>query len=99
MIVNILCSIGFLLVMAGIAYLTGRALIRSSRNLPRPCYRCAAIATTDYMGLHYCIMCRVVVVQMIQAVRHDPPYGFPGASGYIDFPEPSEAPVDGKKES
>jgi len=55
----------------------------------RPCYRCGAISDPDcdYMGLHYCHVCRDVVVAMINVVQHDPPYGFPGNKGYLEFPE------------
>lgn len=51
-----------------------------------PCYRCGGEAQVDYMGLHYCEMCRNVIVRMIATVQHDPPYGFPGAQGYLEFP-------------
>lgn len=51
-----------------------------------PCYRCGGLASAEYMGLHYCGMCRQVVMAMISAVQHDPPYGFPGAQGYLEFP-------------
>lgn len=56
----------------------------------RPCYRCGGMAEVEYMGLHYCRMCRTVVVAMISSVQHDPPYGFPGAGGYLEFPEKEE---------
>jgi len=54
---------------------------------PKPCYRCGGVAEVEYMGLHYCEMCRLVIVAMISTVQHDPPYGFPGARGYLEFPE------------
>lgn len=60
---------------------------RSSRKEEHPCYRCGGLASVEYMGLHYCEMCRNVIVAMIAAVQHDPPYGFPGAKGYLDFPK------------
>lgn len=60
---------------------------RSSRQKPWPCYRCGGPATVEYMGLHYCGMCRQVIVAMIGTVGHDPPYGFPGAKGYLEFPK------------
>lgn len=72
-----------LVVVMLLAICFGRFLFRPSG--PFPCYRCAVEATTEYMGLHYCMMCRAVVIQMLPGVRHDPPYGFPGASGYLDF--------------
>ena len=83
---SIVITIGVTLFIATVLVLIfGRFLFRNS-NGPYPCYRCAAVATTDYMGLRYCLMCRVVVVQMLPGVRHDPPYGFPGSSGYLEFP-------------
>ena len=54
---------------------------------PAPCYRCARPSVVEYMALRYCFMCREVIVAMIAAVRHDPPYGFPGAPGYLDYPD------------
>lgn len=64
---------------------------------PRPCYRCGeAEAMVDYMGLHYCLMCQVMVARMNSAVRQDPPFGFPGASGYLEFP--AGGPSGEKKE-
>jgi hypothetical protein len=53
----------------------------------RPCYRCATVATHEFMGLYYCRMCCMIVVKMLPVVRHDPPYGFPGSSGHLMFPE------------
>lgn len=75
------------------------ARMRARRQ--RPCFRCALVAQAEFMGLHYCLMCRMVVAQMLPVVRHDPPYGFPGASGYLEFPEEQKEPtlVQGKKES
>lgn len=57
------------------------------RSAPRPCYRCAVPTTIEYMGLPYCMMCRYVVIQMLPAVRHDPPFGFPGSPGHVEFPD------------
>jgi hypothetical protein len=62
-------------------------IILRRRSIVRPCYRCRDVATTDYMGIHYCILCVLIVQQMMPAVRHDPPFGFPGSNGYLDFPE------------
>lgn len=56
-------------------------------NSIHPCYRCRAVATHEFMGVHYCIMCVTVVSRMMAAVRHDPPFGFPGSNGYLNFPE------------
>lgn len=64
--------------------------VASILHRPRPCYRCAAIATDEYMGLHYCLMCRTVVSSVYPTVRHDPPYGFPGSTGYLEFPKEME---------
>jgi hypothetical protein len=62
-------------------------LVVTARAKPSwPCYRCGGPATVEYMGLHYCGMCRQVIVAMIGTVGHDPPYGFPGAKGYLEFP-------------
>ena len=77
------------------AVLVGRYLARNAGHCPtvlesprHPCYRCGEVlGETEYMGLHYCLMCRIVIVQTYQAVQHDPPYGFPGAPGYLDWPE------------
>jgi hypothetical protein len=73
-----------LLVVLSIA--VGRFLRLAAPPEPRPCYRCADLATTEYMSLPYCMMCRVVIVQVLPMVRHDPPYGFPGSTGYLEFP-------------
>lgn len=54
-----------------------------------PCYRCGveAVDGCEYMGLHYCRICRDVVSMTYPAVQHDPPYGFPGSQGYLEFPK------------
>lgn len=65
------------------------------RSIIRPCYRCRDVATSEYMGLHYCLLCHIVVIQMMPGVRHDPPFGFPGSGGYIDFPEPEKKKKEG----
>lgn len=57
------------------------------REARHPCYRCGGEAEVEYMGLHYCEMCRNVIVAIIGTVQHDPPYGFPGAKGYLEFPK------------
>lgn len=55
------------------------------------CYRCNADAKVQYMQLDYCVVCRDVVVMMYPAVQHSPPYGFPGAKGYMpDGPTDAE---------
>lgn len=93
---SVLILLSAIVLAALIVFLSGRLLMRRREEM-KPCYRCAAIATAPFMGLDYCIMCRMVVVQMLPVVRHDPPYGFPGAPGYLEFPE--EMPkVEGKKE-
>ena len=78
-------------------FLNGVADFWPTRSKQRglPCYRCARKATVEYMGLHYCYMCRHVVMMVSASVRHDPPYGFPGSPGYLDFPAEL---VENKKE-
>ena len=61
--------------------------LRATVPEEKPCYRCGGVAEAEFMGLHYCNMCRVVVTSMLSTVQHDPPYGFPGAKGYLEFPE------------
>jgi len=82
------CSLAVLFLAA---LMVGRALDRlrqekAAADLPQgpyPCYRCGHPAVTEYMGLHYCLICRDVVVALIGAVQHDPPFGFPGSPGYL----------------
>jgi len=57
----------------------------------RPCYRCAAVAKASYAGYDYCRICRDVVLTMQSAVHHDPPFGFPGSKGYVEFPKKEES--------
>lgn len=90
--------LGLIVALLGLVFLCIRALQHSADEpLQKPCYRCGEISTRDFMGLNYCAMCHVVVVRMLPVVRHDPPYGFPGASGYLEF---SDVPrqTEGKKE-
>jgi hypothetical protein len=61
----------------------------------KPCYRCGVIATKEFAGYHYCGICRDAVAAMISVVRHDPPYGFPGAQGYTEFPNPKKEAARG----
>ncbi len=70
-------------------YLAALPNLWSTRPPPKPvpCYRCARGATVQFMGLDYCFMCRHVVMMVSASVRHDPPYGFPGSPGYLEFPE------------
>lgn len=56
----------------------------------RPCYRCAAVATRVFLGLHYCVMCEQVIMRTQGAVNHDPPFGYPGSPGYLEFPVEKE---------
>lgn len=63
-----------------------------------PCYRCGGDATVEYMALHYCWMCREVIVRMLPIVGLGEMPGFPGSSGYLEFPEKGPA-VDKKKEA
>lgn len=53
----------------------------------KPCYRCGGTASTQYMGLDYCRICRIVVVRMMPMIGMGGMFGFPGASGYLEFPE------------
>ena len=56
-----------------------------SRKGPKPCYRCGGKATTEYMAIHYCSICRLVVIRMLPIVGLGGMPGFPGASGYTEF--------------
>lgn len=55
-----------------------------------PCYRCRVEASQEFMGLHYCTWCMAAVTAMYPAVKDDPPFGFPGSQGYLDFQEEEE---------
>ena len=97
-VLGIISIILGLLILASVGILLLARAARSTRPLPKPCYRCAEIAVVEYMGLHYCIMCRTAVVSAYPMVRHDPPYGFPGAPGYLEFPD-HEFGYEKKKEN
>lgn len=58
----------------------------------RPCYRCRTPAEVFHAGYFYCEMCRDVIVATIGSVGHDPPFGFPGQKGYVEFPKDRENP-------
>jgi len=47
------------------------------------CYRCARPADVQYMGLDYCWICREVIISLAWLIVTDPPFGFPGAKGYL----------------
>jgi hypothetical protein len=49
------------------------------------CYRCCVELDLvyEYMGLSYCMICREVVVAMSWLIPLGPPFGFPGAPGYL----------------
>jgi hypothetical protein len=89
------------------AFLIGRTYHRRASQVARhgnlakthhPCYRCGEVeGDAEYMGLHYCKMCRMVVSTVYACVRHDPPFGFPGAAGYLDFPEKGAYTAKDKK--
>lgn len=97
--IQILYVLLLVVVPAAIGALAVLVLIRLGRKPePKPCYRCGIEATTEYMSTAYCIMCRMVVIRMLPAVRHDPPYGFPGSPGYSDFSEVPRQNQFGKKE-
>jgi hypothetical protein len=53
----------------------------------KPCYRCGGDATVQYMGLDYCSVCRLVIVRMLPVVGMGGMFGFPGSSGYLEFPD------------
>lgn len=53
----------------------------------KPCFRCAGNATVQYMGTDYCRICREVVMRMMPIVGVGGMFGFPGASGYLEFPK------------
>jgi hypothetical protein len=97
---TLLVVLGFIAVLLGLVFLGIRAIASAARQTEivfRPCYRCGEVSTRDFMGLNYCAMCHVVVVRMLPVVRHDPPYGFPGAPGYTEFPRQS-IDTEAKKE-
>ncbi len=93
-----------------VGILVGRAVARASHlptllegggvaKKPRPCYRCGeAEAVDEFMGLHYCLRCRMMVARMYGVVQHDPPFGFPGAPGYTEYPMQGP-PIEEKKEA
>ncbi len=88
-------------IVVGVA--VGRALSIHSRiptvleGSPRVCYRCGGEADVEYMALHYCWMCREVIVRMLPIVGLGGMPGFPGASGYLEFPK--LGPIEEKKEA
>ena len=91
------------LVALVVALLIGRAFRRGLAPVHYPCYRCGEVeGDAEYMGLHYCQMCRIVISSTYAGVRHDPPFGFPGSPGYLDFPQkgpPLEEVEEKKKEA
>lgn len=95
--VAVLSLLGAIVLVALIAFGAGQFFSRN-RKAVKPCYRCAIIATDQFMGVDYCVLCKIVVARMLPVVRHDPPYGFPGAPGYLEFPE-EMLKVEGKKET
>ena len=68
------------------------SILEAATKPARPCYRCAAVATKEFMGLHYCLMCREMVSRVYPAAVHDPPFGFPGSRGYLEFPAEEKTP-------
>lgn len=52
----------------------------------KPCYRCGGTASVQYMAIDYCSICCEVIVRMLPIVGMGGQYGFPGASGYLEFP-------------
>ncbi len=63
----------------------------------KPCYRCGGGATVQYMALDYCIICREVIMRMLPIVGLGGMFGFPGSTGYLEFPNLEK--VEEKKES
>jgi hypothetical protein len=61
---------------------------------PHVCYRCGGPATTNYMSLQYCVICKQVVKRMAHLIPMGPPFGFPGADGYDDDDLVSEPQVN-----
>ena len=53
----------------------------------KPCYRCGGTASVQYMGLDYCRVCRLVIVRMMPMIGLGGMFGFPGSTGYLEFPE------------
>lgn len=52
----------------------------------KPCFRCGGNATVGYMAIDYCSVCREVVMRMMPVVGMGGMFGFPGATGYVEFP-------------
>lgn len=52
----------------------------------KPCFRCGGNATVGYMSIDYCVICREVVMRMMPIVGFGGMFGFPGATGYLEFP-------------
>jgi hypothetical protein len=75
---------------------TTKELLRRSENMlgqifkflkkKKPCYRCGGNASVEYMALLYCRICREVVVRMIPVIGMGGMFGFPGSTGYLEFP-------------
>lgn len=53
----------------------------------KPCYRCGGDATVQYMALDYCKICQTVIVRMLPMIGLGGMFGFPGAAGYVEYPE------------
>lgn len=62
-----------------------------------PCYRCGGNATVEFMSLKYCVICQTVVMRMMAVVGFGGMFGFPGAEGYLEFPNLEK--IQEKKES
>lgn len=76
---------------AGMLYWRLRKVERRMVSKENPCYRCRTLATEEFRGLHYCRICRDVVMATSGVVAHDPPFGYPGSPGYVEFPDRKEA--------
>ena len=58
----------------------------------KPCYRCGGNATVQYMALDYCRICREVIMRMMPMVGMGGMFGFPGSTGYLEFPKIDKVP-------
>lgn len=103
---NVWVWIGIAFIVVGVSWIAAFAafhfaLRRSGlESVHYPCYRCGEVeATGEFMGLHYCLMCQIVVGQMYAGVRNDPPFGFPGAPGYLKFPSKVRPEQEKKEEA
>lgn len=86
-----LCVVALFLGAVGMLYWRLRKIEQQVVVREHPCYRCRDLATEEFRGLHYCRICRDVVMMTSGVVAHDPPFGYPGSPGYLEFPRKKEA--------